>query len=70
MKPPSCSTLTRGVPGVAESPWTRMNVSTSTSPGAQFVLFGLSPAVEDVFRLTHVVRVFEVFQTEQEALES
>ena len=36
----------------------------------QFVLFGLSPAVQDVFRLTHVVRVFEVFQTEQEALGS
>jgi anti-sigma B factor antagonist len=36
----------------------------------QFVLFGLSPAVQDVFRLTHVVRVFQVFQTEQEALGS
>jgi anti-sigma B factor antagonist len=33
-----------------------------------FVLFGLSPAVQDVFRLTHVIRVFQVFQTEQEAL--
>jgi hypothetical protein len=28
----------------------------------------LSPAVEDVFRLTHVIRIFKVFQTEQEAL--
>jgi len=36
----------------------------------KFVLFGLSPAVQAVFRLTHVVRVFEVFQTEQEALGS
>jgi len=36
----------------------------------QFVLFGLSPAVQDVFRLTHVVRVFDVFPTEQEALGS
>jgi anti-sigma B factor antagonist len=36
----------------------------------QFVLFGLSPAVQEVFRLTHVVRIFKVFQTEQEALES
>jgi anti-sigma B factor antagonist len=36
----------------------------------EFVLFGLSPAVQDVFRLTHVVRVFQVFQTEQEALGS
>jgi anti-sigma B factor antagonist len=36
----------------------------------QFVLFGLSPAVQDVFRLTHVIRVFQVFQTELEALGS
>ena len=36
----------------------------------QFVLFGLSPAVQDVFRLTHVVRVFQVFETEEEALGS
>ena len=34
----------------------------------EFVLFGLRPAVEDVFRLTHVIRIFQVFQTEQEAL--
>ncbi|HLK69572.1 MAG TPA: STAS domain-containing protein [Bryobacteraceae bacterium] len=36
----------------------------------EFVLFGLSPAVQDVFRLTHVIRVFPVFVTEQEALGS
>jgi anti-sigma B factor antagonist len=36
--------------------------------GKQFVLFGLSPAVEDVFRLTHVNRIFQVFQTEEEAV--
>ena len=34
----------------------------------EFVLFGLSPAVQEVFRLTHVVRIFQVFQSEQEAL--
>ena len=34
----------------------------------EFVLFGLSPAVLEVFRLTHVIRIFHVFQTEQEAL--
>jgi len=34
----------------------------------EFVLFGLSPGVEEVFRLTHVIRIFQVFQTEQEAL--
>ena len=32
------------------------------------MLFGLSPAVQEVFRLTHVIRIFQVFQTEQEAL--
>ena len=36
--------------------------------GKEFVLFGLSPAVQEVFRLTHVIRIFQVFQTEQEAL--
>jgi len=34
----------------------------------EFVLFGLSPAVLEVFRLTHVIRIFQVFQTEREAL--
>ena len=36
----------------------------------KFVLFGLSPAVQQVFHLTHVVRIFQVFQTEEEALAS
>ena len=36
----------------------------------EFVLFGLSPAVQQVFRLTHVIRIFQVFQTEEEALGS
>ena len=36
----------------------------------EFVLFGLSPAVQEVFRLTHVIRIFQVFPTEQEALET
>jgi anti-sigma B factor antagonist len=34
----------------------------------QFVLFGLSTTVEEVFRLTHVIRIFRIVQTEQEAL--
>jgi anti-sigma B factor antagonist len=34
----------------------------------QFVLFGLSTAVEEVFRLTHVIRIFRIVETEQEAL--
>ena len=33
-----------------------------------FVLFGLSPAVLDVFRLTHVNRIFLIFDTEEEAV--
>jgi len=36
----------------------------------KFVLFGLSSAVEQVFRLTHVMRIFQVFNTEQEAIGS
>lgn len=36
----------------------------------KFVLFGLSPAVQQVFHLTHVIRIFQVFQTEEEALGS
>jgi anti-sigma B factor antagonist len=36
--------------------------------GKEFVLYGLSPAVQHVFRLTHVIRIFQVFNTEQEAL--
>jgi len=34
----------------------------------EFVLFGLSPAVQDVFRLTHVNRIFRIFDTEEEAV--
>jgi len=36
----------------------------------EFVLFGLSSAVEEVFRLTHVIRIFRIVQTEQEAVGS
>jgi len=34
----------------------------------EFVLFGLSPAVQDVFRLTHVNRVFRIVETEEQAV--
>jgi anti-sigma B factor antagonist len=34
----------------------------------EFVLFGLSPAVQDVFRLTHVNRIFRIFDTEEQAV--
>jgi anti-sigma B factor antagonist len=33
-----------------------------------FILFGLSPAVEDVFRLTHVNRIFRIVDTEEQAI--
>src|SRR4051794_26372675 len=33
-----------------------------------FVLFGLSAAVQEVFELTHVFRIFRIFETEGEAL--
>ena len=38
--------------------------------GKEFVLFGLSPAVHDTFRLTHVNRVFRIFDTEEQAVTS
>jgi anti-anti-sigma regulatory factor len=34
----------------------------------EFVLFGLSPAVKDVLHLTHVHRIFRIFDTEEEAM--
>ena len=34
----------------------------------EFVLFGLSPAVQDVFRLTHVNRIFRIVETEEKAV--
>lgn len=36
----------------------------------EFVLFGLSPAVQDVFRLTHVNRIFRIVETEEQAIAS
>jgi len=34
----------------------------------EFVLFNLSPAVQDVFRLTHVNRIFRICDSEEEAV--
>jgi anti-sigma B factor antagonist len=36
----------------------------------EFVLFGLSPAVQDAFRLTHVNRIFQIVETEEQAVAS
>jgi anti-sigma B factor antagonist len=38
--------------------------------GKEFVLFGLNPAVQDVFRLTHVNRVFQIVDSEEQAVTS
>jgi anti-sigma B factor antagonist len=32
------------------------------------VLFAMSPAVRDVFKLTHVIKIFQVYETEEQAL--
>ena len=34
----------------------------------EFILFGLSPAVQNAFRLTHVNRIFRIVETEEQAL--
>jgi anti-sigma B factor antagonist len=34
----------------------------------QFVLFGMNGLVHDVFKLTHVIQIFQVFETEEQAL--
>ncbi len=34
----------------------------------EFVLFGMNPAVQQVFRLTHVNRIFQIFDSEDEAV--
>jgi anti-sigma B factor antagonist len=34
----------------------------------EFVLFGMNPAVQGVFRLTHVNRIFRICETEEEAV--
>jgi anti-sigma B factor antagonist len=36
----------------------------------EFVLYGLSPAVQHVFRLTHVNRIFRIVETEEQAIAS
>lgn len=36
----------------------------------KFILFGLSRAVHDVFKLTHVIKIFQVAETEEQALQA
>jgi anti-sigma B factor antagonist len=33
-----------------------------------FVLFGMNPRVREVFKLTHVIQIFQVVDTEEQAL--
>ena len=40
--------------------------SQKTSKG--FALFAMSPAVHDVFKLTHVIKIFQVYETEEQAI--
>jgi len=42
----------------------------SRETSARFALYGLSKSAKTVLELTHLIRVFEVHQTEQEALEA
>jgi anti-sigma B factor antagonist len=42
----------------------------SRDVNARFALYGLSKSARTVLELTHLLRVFEVHQTEQEALEA
>jgi anti-sigma B factor antagonist len=34
----------------------------------EFALFAMSPVVHEVFRLTHVIKIFEVYETEEQAV--
>lgn len=34
----------------------------------EFALFAMSPAVHDVFKLTHVIKIFKVYDTEEQAV--
>jgi len=40
----------------------------SRTLSSRFMLYGLSPAAREVLELSRLIRVFEVFATEQEAL--
>jgi len=44
--------------------------SSARAAGADIKLAGLSPRVEDVLQVTKLVTVFEVYETEQDALEA
>jgi anti-sigma B factor antagonist len=34
----------------------------------EFALFAMSPAVHEVFRLTHVIKIFRVYENEEQAV--
>jgi anti-sigma B factor antagonist len=42
----------------------------SRTLSSRFMLYGLSPAAREVLELSRLIRVFEVFATEQEALQA
>ncbi len=40
----------------------------SQKTNTEFALFAMSPAVHEVFRLTHVIKIFQVYETEEQAV--
>jgi anti-sigma B factor antagonist len=40
----------------------------SRDAGTRFVLFGLSPAAREVLQLSRLLKIFEVHETEEQAL--
>jgi anti-sigma B factor antagonist len=40
----------------------------SQKRNTEFALFAMSPAVHEVFRLTHVIKIFRVYETEEQAV--
>ena len=45
-------------------------LKTSKTLGSRFMLFGLSPAAREVLELSRLIRVFEVFESEDLALKA
>ena len=65
---------TVGAPGVFIVPlqkefgWTTAEISSALS--IRFILFGLSKSAREVLQLSRLLKIFEVYETEEEALAS
>jgi anti-sigma B factor antagonist len=42
----------------------------SRDMGARFILFGLSPIVQEVLQISRLLKIFEIYDTEEKALAS